>query len=189
VFEWEEIDEIEFNQLKNLLCTEPILKLPDFNKPFIVSTDACKSGLSAVLSQYYEDGDHPICYASRITNKYEMSYCAYELECLAVLFALKVFRCYLLHSKFILYTDNNAVVYVMKNKDVSSKLMRWALKLQDFEFEIRHRKGTENKVADAISRNNIDYVDSNTMCNTNKRIKFNEDEYINDEKLNFIKKN
>jgi hypothetical protein len=89
LFEWNDEDEKSFLKLKELLCTEPILKLPDFSKPFIVNTDACKSGLAAVLLQQYNDGEHPVCYASRITNIQESYYCVSELECLVVLFAFK----------------------------------------------------------------------------------------------------
>ena len=133
------MDEKVFIELKGYLMTEPILRLPNFTKKFYVTTDACKDGLGAVLTQQSETGEYAVCYASRITSEVESRLCSFELECLGVLFALKIFRCYLLHSRFTLYTDNNAVVYLMKNRDTSSKLMRWSLKLQEFDMEIVHK--------------------------------------------------
>lgn len=82
----------------------------------------------------FDKNEHAIYYASRITTKYEKCLNAYELECLAILFALKVFKYYLINERFYIYTDNTAVTYMMKNKDTSNKLLRWSMKLQEFNF-------------------------------------------------------
>jgi hypothetical protein len=169
-FYWNENDENSFNMIKTLLISEPILKLPDFSKEFILTTNACKEGIAAVLTQVHEGLEHAVCYASRITSIYEKNYNAYELECLAVLFGLKLFRFYLLNNKFKLLTDNSAVQYLMNNKNVTGKLMRWSLMMQEFKFEIVHKPGKMNKVADALSRN-TDHsfeLQSFSSCNLNE---------------------
>ncbi|MGL5708461.1 MAG: reverse transcriptase domain-containing protein [Aeromonas sp.] len=153
IFSWDENDEKSFETLKYYLTNEPILRLPNFKYDFIVTTDACIDGISAILTQKENGVEYAIYFASRITNKHERNYTTFELEGLAIMFAIKIFRCYLLGRKFTLYTDNSAVIYILKNKDHNGRLMRWAIKLQEFDFEIIHKKGVENKAADALSRN------------------------------------
>ena len=134
VFSWDEDDQKSFDLLKYHLTHDPILRLPNFKNEFIVTTDACVNGISAVLTQKKGDVEYAIYYASRITNNHEKNYNTYELEGLAVIFAMKIFRCYLLGRKFTLFTDNTAIVYIASNKDTSSRLMRWAIKLRSSIF-------------------------------------------------------
>lgn len=160
-FEWKTEQEESFKYLKNNLINSPILKLPDYDKKFHVSIDASKLALGAVLTQYHNEVEHVVCYASRSTKLAEKNYSTYELEGLALLFALKVWRCYLLHNKFILYTDNKALTFLQRNKDLNARLTRWSLKLAEYDFEIVHRTGKSNKVADALSR--IDYENNEIL--------------------------
>jgi hypothetical protein len=111
-FQWNEEQEKCFLNIKKYLSSEPVLKLPDFSKQFIVTTNASQQGLSAILTQDFEGKEHVISFASRVTNIYEKNYSTCELEGLAIIFALKVFRCYLLGVKFTIFTENNALIYI-----------------------------------------------------------------------------
>lgn len=137
-----------FNHTKTILTNEPILQYPDFTKTFELTTDASKFALGAVLSQ----NQKPICYASRTLNETEQKYSTIERELLAIVWATKQFRPYLFGVKFILYTDHRPLVWLRNLKEPNSKLTRWSLKLEEFNFDIKYLPGKTNKIADALSR-------------------------------------
>ena len=134
--------------MKNALITAPVLKFPDYSKQFILTTDASNQGLGAVLSQ---DG-HPCLFISRTLNKAEEKYTTSEKELLAIVWAMKRLRQYLLAKKFKIQTDHRAFVWLDNVKDPSSRLLRWRLRMEEYEYEIMYVKGKENKVADCLSR-------------------------------------
>lgn len=101
-FTWSDECQKSFDTLKKALCSEPILKYPDFTKTFILTTDASNKALGAILSQGEIGQDLPICFASRTLNKSENNYTTTELECLAIIFGVKQFRPYLYGRKFII---------------------------------------------------------------------------------------
>lgn len=144
---------------KHLLTNAPILAFPDFNKTFIVTTDASDKALGAVLSQ---EG-HAIAYASRTLSGPEQKYNTTEKELLGVLWALNQFRPYIYGRKFILRTDHKALIWLSKLKEPNAKLYRWKLKLQDYDYSIEHVKGKDNLVADALSRIEIHHTDSDSL--------------------------
>lgn len=137
---------------KTLLCNEPILQFPDYSKEFIVTTDASDVGIGAVLSQGPIGQDKPICYASRTLNDSEQNYSATEKECLAMVWACKQFRPHIFGRKFKLYTDHMPLKWLFNLKEPNSKLMRWRVKLSEYDFEIEYKKGKQNTNADALSR-------------------------------------
>jgi hypothetical protein len=96
-----------FDTLKNALCSERILRNPDFSLPFVLQTDSSDYGLGAVLSQNFEDGEHPITFISRKLSKAELNYSTIEKECLAIIYAVKKLDYYLYGRKFKMITDNN----------------------------------------------------------------------------------
>ena len=153
-FTWNDAREEAFNLLKAYLTCDPILKYPDFDKEFILQTDASDYGVGAVLSQIQEDGhDHPIAYASATLNKHERNYSVTEKECLAVVFAVKVFRPYLLGPKpFTVVTDHAPLTALAKHRDTAGRLGRWNLILSEFKFHVRHKPGRAHANADALSR-------------------------------------
>ena len=163
-FIWTVDCENNFRQIKSLLINPPILIYPNFAKKFFVTTDASGVGLGAVLSQVGDDNlEHPICYASRLLNVAEKNYCATELECLGVVWAIDQFRPYVYGRTFKVKCDHNPLVYLNNVKNKSSRLTRWRLSLSEYDFEIEYKKGVLNTNADALSRVGEQQVESETI--------------------------
>ena len=151
-FQWTEKAEEAFNTLKNTLVTAPVLAVPDFNKPFTVHCDASSYGIGGMICQNTDGHDHPIAFVSRSLSKAERNYSATEREALAVLFTVEKFECYLGTRPFKVITDHAALKWFTKLENPSGRLARWCCRLSQFNFEIEHRKGTDNVVPDALSR-------------------------------------
>lgn len=141
-----------FVACKKLLTQSDILQYPDFEKPFVLTTDASNFALGAVLSQGAIGQDRPVAYASRTLTKTEERYSAIEKELLAIVWATQYFRPYLFGRKFTLYTDHQPLTYALNLKTPNTKLVKWRLQLLEYDFEIKHRPGKQNVVADALSR-------------------------------------
>lgn len=141
-----------FEICKNILCNEPLLQYPDFEKEFILTTDASNYAVGAILSQIKNGADLPIAYASRTLNKSETQYSAIEKELLAIVFGTKYFRPYIYGRKFKIYTDHKPLQWLFSVKEPNSRLLRWRLKLEEYDYEIKYKKGKSNKNADALSR-------------------------------------
>ncbi|XP_075764387.1 uncharacterized protein LOC142819706 [Pelodiscus sinensis] len=139
--------------LKGALAKAPVLVNPDFDKPFIVFTDASDTGLGAVLMQADEKGErHPIVYLSRKLLPRERSYATVERECLAMVWALQKLQPYLFGRRFTVFTDHCPLTWLHQMKGTNAKLLRWSLLLQDYDMEVIHVKGSANIIADALSR-------------------------------------
>lgn len=149
-----------FNKCKELLTNAPLLQYPDYEKPFVLTTDASNVALGAVLSQGQIGSDKPIAYASRTLSDTETRYSTIERELLAIIWATKHFRPYLYGRKFYIYTDHRPLAWLNSLKDPNSKLTRWRLRLQDFDFEIIYKNGKQNTNADALSRIKINALNS-----------------------------
>lgn len=149
---WGESQERAFVLLKKALCSFPILKLPEIDKPFLLQTDACEYGIGAVLLQVEVDVRRPVAYASRKLNKAERAYATIEKECLACVWGIIKFRRYLYGREFTLETDHQPLRHLAKGKVVNPRLMRWALLLQPYRFRIVVIPGRSNVIADYLSR-------------------------------------
>jgi hypothetical protein len=125
------------------LTTAPILKVTYLDKDFTIYVDASKEGLGGVLTQ---EG-HVICYESRKLKEHERNYVTHDLELAAVIHALKMWRHYLMGRKFLLLTDNSGVKYLFSQPNLDARQAIWLAFLSEFDFEVRHIKGNENKVA------------------------------------------
>ena len=147
-FEWSVEAETAFGILQKALCEAPVLALPQFDKPFVVETDACGHGIGAVLMQ---EG-HPIAYISRHLKGKQLHLSIYEKELLAVVFAVQKWRHYLLPNHFIIKTDQKSLKYLLEQRLNTPIQQQWLPKLLEFDYEIQYRQGKENVVADALSR-------------------------------------
>ncbi|KAB2625957.1 hypothetical protein D8674_017617 [Pyrus ussuriensis x Pyrus communis] len=143
-----------FNTLKHELTSAPIIMAPDWSLPFELMCDASDYAIGAVLGQRVNKLPHVIYYASRTLNDAQLNYSTTEKELLAIVFALEKFRSYLVGSKVIVFSDHAALRYLMTKKDAKPRLIRWILLLQEFDLEIRDKKGSDNVVADHLSRLN-----------------------------------
>ncbi|KAK9042484.1 hypothetical protein V6N11_017554 [Hibiscus sabdariffa] len=141
-----------FNLLKQKLVTAPIVEPPDWKLPFELMCDVSDYVVGAVLGQRKGKIFHPIYYASKTINDAQVNYTTTEKEMLAVIFAFDKFRSYLIGTKVIVHTDHSTIKYLLSKKDAKPRLIRWILLLQEFDIEIIDRKGTENQVADHLSR-------------------------------------
>jgi hypothetical protein len=151
-FEWTDKCMTAFNTLKKLLTSAPIMTAPDWSLPFELMCDASDFALGAILGQIINKVPHAIYYASRTLNDAQLNYSTTEKELLAVIFALEKFRSYLVGSKVIVFTDHAALRYLFAEKDAKPRLIRWVLLLQEFDLEIRDKKGSQNVIADHLSR-------------------------------------
>jgi len=154
-FEFGEQEMAAFEMLKQKLISPPILRHPDLDLPFILRTDACKIGFGAILSQRDPDGskpEHIIRYGSKKTSAQEAKYSASDLECAAAVHFIKKYHPYLAGGPFTLVTDHQALKYLMTTKDLTGRLARYALYLQEYDFEVEYRKGKEHGDVDALSR-------------------------------------
>ncbi|XP_076863849.1 uncharacterized protein LOC143516142 [Brachyhypopomus gauderio] len=153
-FRWPPDAQAAFNSVKSLLCSAPVLKAPDFAKPFKLEVDASGVGAGAVLLQEDKGLDHPVCYYSHKFSECQTRYSTIEREALALLLALRHFEVYVgsSTSPVVVYTDHNPLVFLSRMYNQNQRLMRWFLIMQEYNLEMRHKKGADNKVADALSR-------------------------------------
>lgn len=181
-FEWNKECETSFQQLKQKFLSAPILDFPDFSEEniFTLHTDASGYAIGAVLSN---KNGKPVAYASKMLNSAEKNYPTIEKELLAMVWGIRHFRPYLYGRKFVVYTDHRPLVYLFSLTDPSSRLTKFRLALEEYNFEVIYKKGSENVVADALSRITISdlkeikkKIDNNIFVTTrSKTSKLNQD--------------
>lgn len=153
-----------FDELKRCLVTDPVLQIYDESAETELHTDASKYGYGAVLMRKSDDDKfHPVAFMSQQTSNAEKNYSAYHLEVLAVVRAVEKFRVYLLGIKFKIVTDCAAFGHTLKSKELSARIARWALMLEEYEYEVVHRPGSSMKHVDALSRAPVMIVKSDPM--------------------------
>ena len=145
-------------EIQDLLSRKPVLLLPRLDLPFVLQTDASSTGLGAVLLQEFEDSLHPVCFASRKLLDREKRYSTIERECLAIVWAVHKFVRFLWGVRFVLQTDHRPLTYLRTSNFKNSRIMRWALSLQEFSFEVLPVSGQANVFADLLSRSAVDQV-------------------------------
>lgn len=152
-FEWTSECQEAFEKLKGILISPPILAFPNFEKPFVLATDASGVGIGAVLKQKGDDGkERVVAYASRVLDDAERKYFPIERECLALKWACHVFRPYLFGTTFEVHTDHKPLTELKKSSVNNEKLQRFRNALLGFDYDIKYKPGKKNGDADAMSR-------------------------------------
>lgn len=158
---WNEHLNDEFNLLKQNMSSASFLIFPDPNGQFILDTDASHEAIGAVLSQQTSEGERVVAYASNILTKQETQYCTTRKELLAVHKYILKFKHYLAGKKFRVRTDHKALTWMLNwKKPNTTQYCSWIADLQNYEFDIEHRKGTNHVNADVLSR-----IPSCQQCN------------------------
>lgn len=155
-FVWTKECEEAFQKLKNCLASTPILAYPDFEKEFVIVTDASKIGVGGTLCQKKNGILKPISYFSKAFSKGEANKATIEQELLGIYFAIIHFRPYIYGRKFMVKTDHKPLIYLFSLKNPSSRLTRIRLELEEYDFEIEHIPGKNNYASDALSRITIE---------------------------------
>jgi hypothetical protein len=162
-----------FNKLKTAIMSAPVLAYPRWYLPFVLQTDASGLGLGAVLTQFYDEEEHPVAYYSKRFDTHEEKYSATEREALAIVEAIKHFRPYLYGTHFTVVTDHKPLEHMDSFKAHNGRVGRWKMTLSDYNFTVVARPGPQNANADALSRLVI-----NAINFRHHAVKFNE-EFIN----------
>ena len=154
-----------FEELKMRCMTAPVLVFADSKKPFRLETDASKEGLGAVLLQESDDGQyHPVAFASRELKGGEPKYHSSKLEFLALKWAVtEQFREYLQYQPFTMHTDNNPLTYILTTLNLDVLGHHWVVALASYNMKLEYLKGSDNKVADALSRVSTQKLDKETV--------------------------
>ena len=132
-----------------------MLRAPDFERPFALAVDASQVGVGAVLMQPDTNQvNHPVCYFSKKFTPAQKNYSVIEQELLAIILALQHFEIYVpaYGPRVTVFSDHSPLQFLDKFKFKNIRLTRWSLLLQEYNLEIRHIKGTDNVVADCLSR-------------------------------------
>lgn len=148
-FIWTHQQQDAFEKLKNILAEQVLLKFPNFDELFYVTTDASNMAIGGMLSQGELPNDRPVAFFSKTLNDIQKRYSTIEKELLAIVETIKFFRVYLYGRFFVLITDHKTLCYLFNMKDCGSRLFRQRLELSEYNW---YRPGAQNKVADALSR-------------------------------------
>ena len=151
-FNFDESCKYAFEEIKIKLVQAPIMAAPEWDQGFEIMCDASDFAMGAVLGQRKKKIFRTIYYASRTFNEAQENYSTTEKEMLAIVFACEKFRQYILGSHVIIHTDHAAIKHLMSKKEAKPRLIRWVLLLQEFDLEIKDKKGCDNVIADHLSR-------------------------------------
>ena len=151
VWSWGEKEEKAFVTLKRSLVVAPVLHMPDFDLPFVVTTDASLVSVGAILEQNFGQGMQPVAFESRKLNPAETRYSAYERELLGIVWAIGKWRHYLEGRHFVVQTDHSSLRHLPNQPSVNRRIWKWVSILQGYDIEIKHIPGKSNPT-DALTR-------------------------------------
>ena len=140
-FDFDESCRSAFEEIKSRLVSSPIMLTPDWNNEFEIMCDANDYAMGVVLGQITEKIFKAIYYANKTFNEAQENYSTIEKEMPSIVFACEKFRTYILGSHVVIHTDHAAIKYLMAKKDAKPRLIRWVLLLQEFDLEIKDKKG------------------------------------------------
>ncbi|CAI7731988.1 unnamed protein product [Closterium sp. NIES-54] len=152
-WEWGEAQKGALQDLMAAVKTATVLKLPTADLPFTLYTDWSSQGMGGILCQEVEGEEKVVAYASRSCNPAEAQYSSYIGEGLAAVWAVGHFRVYLQGREFTLVTDHQPLMWLMTTPGLTGRNARWAMKLQEYDFKIKHRPGKTLQHVDDLSRN------------------------------------
>ena len=179
-------------KIKQILTSNPILKVFDPKKPILISADASKFGMGAVLLQQHEDQWLPISYASRSLTKTEARYAQIEKECLAIVFACTRFHHYTYGQNFTCESDHKPLENLFKKNisEVPARIQRMMLYLQKYpDMKVKYMPGTSLKIADALSRNPEELQSSPEIKELEAQVHMIQQSHpISDEKMNTFRR-
>ena len=151
-FNWTQEQTNAVNELKRNLESRPVVQFPDYTQKFYIFSDASNVGIGAVLMQKVDGKLHPIAYASKSLNDAQRNYSVTKREALSLVFALESFRNIILLYPIVVYTDHRPLLGALRKPTKDQCLQRWALLIQEYDIELLYIKGTENTLADLLSR-------------------------------------
>ena len=153
-FQWNQEEQTAFEELKELMLKPPIMKFPNFNVQFQITTDASDVSIAAVLQQEQEGTMSLIDSIGRALTSTEKNYSVTERELLAIVYSLKKWRCYLLNSNHetIIMTDHLPLCHLNKLNNLQGRLQRWLWDMSEVTHTIKYVPGKTNKLADSLSR-------------------------------------
>jgi hypothetical protein len=179
-FLWSSAATTAFLNLKNAVTSPPILRLPDFTKPFVIECDASGSGLGAVLMQ----DAHPIAFLSKALKGRALLLSTYDKELVSLVTAVQKWHPYLLGHPFIVRTDHKSLKFLLEQRVGTIAQQRWISKLLGYDFVIEFKKGKENTVADALSRQS-DHLSDQEDCSISL-ISFPTPSWVSDLKSSYL---
>ena len=140
--------------LKHALCSYPVLRQPDYDRPMVLYTDASDYAIGAALCQEFEGKLCAIHFASRSLIKAERNYSVQEKEALAIVFGVKKFRKSILGSRFKIrcLTDHKSLECLTNANELAGRMARWAMIMSEYNYSVEYIKGATNTAADALSR-------------------------------------
>jgi hypothetical protein len=148
LFCWTPSVDEAFVAVKQALVQAPVLALPDFSKEFVLETDACASGVGAVLMQQ----SHPLAFLSKALGPKNQALSIYDKECLAILMAIEKWKAYLQHRPFTIHTDQRSLIHLGDHKFNTLIQQKAFFRLMGLQYKIVYKKGISNRAADALSR-------------------------------------
>ena len=160
LFQWCTKCEFAFQSLKNALCTKPILKFPDPQKPYVLFTDASKYAWAGVLTQpYTEEAEgkvvtthHPVTYVSELFRGSQLNWAVLTKEAYAIYMSIKKLSFYLTDVEITLRSDHLPLKKFLLKNTLNSKVDNWAVELETFNIKFEHISGIKNTLADMLSR-------------------------------------
>lgn len=163
-FQWLPIHQLEFESLKQMLCSPPILKLFDPSKEILLKVDASDKAVAAILVQLHNNKECVVAYASKALSKSQQKWSTTNKELFSIVFGIKHFKQFL-EQPFTVITDHHSLCYIFSMKDPPPLLARWLMFLQAYKFRVVYRKGTCHSDVDCLSRIGVEACFSDLNLN------------------------